>query len=260
MDSSTSTQAPQQTPDVTKVYFQPIDDGRAPCVTRANGNAPALLTLALCKPEIRRAAKPGQRIMGITCNGTHRGQKYPLNSIIWIGIVYKVIRGQEYFSATYGERADCIYFWATSTELFVHRKLTNKHTTKDEQKRDLGLATPEPAETPSKRRFKKYKNAWVVLCQDFQYFGKNAVEIPTWAPLLRDFSQKRRQGHRNFERGSVEGDEIERLCEYLRQQPEIDTPTIEPSKAQKCGRGKRPRPSVEDPSSDEAPPKRRRRC
>lgn len=77
----------RQRPTKTYVYKITVDDGVAPCAPPAEGDLPALLTLAICKPVIRGNAKPGDRIVGITSIAIHKSHQYPLDSVIYLAVV-----------------------------------------------------------------------------------------------------------------------------------------------------------------------------
>jgi hypothetical protein len=84
-----------------KIYFYKLraDDGGAPCTQ--NG----LLSLAICKPTIRRKASEGDLIFGFAAD-----KLCPDNGLIYIAWVkLKLCNGQYYKDARYAHRGDCIY-------------------------------------------------------------------------------------------------------------------------------------------------------
>ena len=81
-------------------YLQPIDNGGAPCVS--NG----VLSLAICKPRIRKHAKVGDMIVSFAANGMKLKCEKP--QIVWMAKVTQVVTMKEYYNL-YKERRDCIY-------------------------------------------------------------------------------------------------------------------------------------------------------
>jgi len=86
------------------VYRLTTDDGGAPCVV--NG----LLSLAICKPMIRKKAKPGDLIFGFAANSLHSD-----NRLIYVARVAKAIPGGDYYrQRQYAGRPDRIYKWRSA--------------------------------------------------------------------------------------------------------------------------------------------------
>lgn len=81
-------------------YLQTIDNGGAPCVM---GN---LLSLAICKPRIRKHAKVGDHIVSFAAKSMKLNCEKP--QIIWMAKVTQVVTMKEYYNL-YSERKDCIY-------------------------------------------------------------------------------------------------------------------------------------------------------
>jgi hypothetical protein len=91
-----------------KVYLYKLiaDNGGAPCV------ADQLLSLAICKPIIRKVAKEGSWIFGFAADAlktTHQE-----NRLIYVAKVTKAVLGPEYYGegSVYVDRGDCIYRWS----------------------------------------------------------------------------------------------------------------------------------------------------
>ena len=93
----------------TYLYKLTSDRGGAPCAIPPTAHEQALLTLAICKPAIRRTAQPGDRILGITSHSLAHSDGYPLNSVIYAAIVREGLDARDYFSPSYTHRPDCIY-------------------------------------------------------------------------------------------------------------------------------------------------------
>jgi hypothetical protein len=153
------------------LYKMTVDNGGAPCV-RAG-----LLTLAICKPAIRRTAKEGDTIIGFAAN-----RLYAHNSVIYIARVTKKLDGRIYYSQLqFSNRPDCIYRWDGRS--FSYKRDAKYHS-KEDLTHDLG------------RPF-KYPNAQVLLSRRFRYFGKGGCrkfddKYPHIASKIRSLAQ----GHR----------------------------------------------------------------
>ena len=78
-------------------YILKYDNGMAPCVDRG------LLTLATCKPQIRRSAKEGDWVAGFLPRPHERGW------LSFAGRVAKVLPIGEYEKRFAGRRSDAIY-------------------------------------------------------------------------------------------------------------------------------------------------------
>lgn len=84
---------------MTHIYYHILryDDGVAPCVDRGT------LTLAICKPAIRRSAKAGDWVLGISTKS--RGHK-----LCYVAkVTQKIDRHGYYVRRSYRPRGDCIY-------------------------------------------------------------------------------------------------------------------------------------------------------
>ena len=135
------------------LYKMTVDDGGAPCVQ--NG----ALTLAICKPIIRRVAPEGSVVIGFAGNClTSSG--YDDNSIVYAAVVSRRLAHGEYYTARrYAHRPDCIY--RHSGERFVRKAKAMFHDGADHLAHDLG-APPH------------YDNSAVLLSEgteNFRYFG-----------------------------------------------------------------------------------------
>ena len=147
------------------MYVVAVDNGGAPCAPDGT------LTLGICKPAIRRKAKAGDRIVGISGRGEKRaetadGSKYPITAVIYAAIVEKVLSCEEYTALPrYEDRMDCLYNYSPAEDKFYRKEEAVLHTEADMDK-DL----PAP----------------VVLCRDFRYFGRDAVPLSGISPRLQD--------------------------------------------------------------------------
>ena len=133
-------------PDIF-IYKLVADNGGAPCVS---GN---VLSLAICKPKIRKVAGKGSIIFGF--GGKRYGEK-----LIYIAVVTDKRDVKYYQEKCYADRPDCIYEIVGGV---ARRKTSAKyHTKTDERPRDIGL---------------NFRKAHVLLSDDFRYFGRSATEI-----------------------------------------------------------------------------------
>ena len=150
----------------------------------------------------------GDKLIGLTGATIVKNQKYPPNSVIYFAIIDEVMPGKDYYTNTWAHRPDCIYRHNRSSGKFVWISTTRIHARLEDQDKDVGG-----------------NNAKVLICRDFLYFGKDAVEIPDWAPLLRKKSQSMGRGCPVFTKESEEGRELERLQQYLWSKRTRYTPT-----------------------------------
>src|SRR5438874_12960386 len=101
------------------------DNGGAPCVWRN------LLSLAICKPMIRRVAEKGALIFGF-------GGKRHRERLLYIArVTEKPPIGDYYQESTYSRRPDCIYENVAGAAVRKRRALY--HNNLDERKRDVGM-------------------------------------------------------------------------------------------------------------------------
>ncbi len=131
------------------IYFYKLvaDNGGAPCIQRGS------LSLAICKPMIRKTAKIGDLIFGFAANSLSRD-----NRLIYIARITDKLSGPTYYiSNRYFQREDCIYEFKEGR--FARRRGAKHHHRPENLVHDLGSA-------PS------YSRAHVLLSTDFRYFGK----------------------------------------------------------------------------------------
>lgn len=155
------------------IYFYKLvaDGGGAPCIQRE------LLSLAICKPMIRRKAKQGDLILGFAANSLSRD-----NRLIYAARISKRLTGQDYYTSDrYTQRADCIYDYRN--ERFVRRKGARHHRPED-LPHDLGK--------PS-----RYLRAYVLISRNFRYFGKaGTAEYKKLFPLVKRAVERLGRAHR----------------------------------------------------------------
>lgn len=155
------------------VYKLTADNGGAPCTTND------LLTLAICKPAIRSATRPGDWIFGFGDNEELH------NRLIYIAeVTGKLVKCAYYMADVFASRLDCIY--KRDTDSYLQRRRNARFHTEDDEACNVG-------------HFPEYRRANVVLSTNFRYFGR--VAWPKVAAALQDFVHQMGQGHRsNFDR------------------------------------------------------------
>lgn len=155
------------------VYKVVVDAGGAPCVYHNR------LSLAICKPAIRRTAQVGDLIFGFSSNDDEIQ-----NRLVYIAeVTEKVTKGDYYFDPRYENRPDCIYEWTRGGYL-VLRDDARHHQFADARPRDVG-------------RYPGYRNAQVLLSTNFRYFGGSGTD--EWKQQYRSIKrlvENLGQGHR----------------------------------------------------------------
>ncbi len=194
----------------TYLYKLTSDRGGAPCAIEA---PEPFLTLAICKPAIRRTALPGDRVLGITSHSLANREGYPLNSVIYAAIVKDGLEARDYFAASgeYAHRPDCIYEFHQGNGRAAHTGRSNLHSAEKHILKDLGT-------------YPFYRNGRILFCQDFRYFGVQAVPIPPRLHLLFHASDTLGQGHRVYTEKDPESKEADALFRALWKRPTAYTP------------------------------------
>lgn len=149
-------------------YKLKTDNGGAPCVT------PSLLSLAICKGQIRATAQEGDWLFGFGGRGTI-GER-----LIYIALVTEKMTDGTYYAATkHQRRLDSIYEWH-GDEL---RWKANSKFHEGGSVADIGLPP--------------HKEAAVLLSNEFRYFGEAGTEdYKDRYPILATAIYKLGQGHR----------------------------------------------------------------
>ena len=193
------------------MYKLTSDRGSAPCAPTPEPNADPLLTLAICKPAIRRTAMPGDRIVGITSHSLAQSDGYPLLSVIYAAVVLDGIDAADYFSPENYARPDCIYEFHQQNGRALHRGASQVHADARHVLKDLG-------------QYPFYRNGRVLEASDFRYFGAEAVRIPSRLHLLCAEAEALGQGHRVYTETDVEARELDALFKLLWKRPTRHTP------------------------------------
>jgi hypothetical protein len=183
------------------IYKMTTDVGAAPCVIDEQ-----LLTLAICKPRIRRGAVHGDFIFGFAGktlgDGTHGGK------LIYVAKVNKNLpKGSYYREEEYRTRPDCIYEW-NEDRLDLRPDRHPTYHDENDKKSDIGCAPG-------------YKNANVLVCVEFRYFGVQAWHPDkTRYPLLVRMLDVRLRGERVNHSNELR-DELRNLLEEAFQRESI---------------------------------------
>ncbi len=199
----------------TYLYKLTSDRGGAPCATPPRADEEPLLTLAICKPAIRRTAQPGDRILGITSHALANRDGYPLSSVIYACVVADGIDARDYFAQTgeYAARPDCIYEFHQQNGRAAHAQRSNLHRAEQHLLKDLGT-------------YPYYRNGRVLLARDFRYFGARAVKIPARLHLLNAAAEQLGQGHRVYTEKDPEAREVDALFRFLWKRETRHTATV----------------------------------
>jgi len=179
------------------VYKLTSDVGGAPCVHRKT------LSLAICKPRIRKSAQLGSFIVGIG------GNKLGLRLIYIARVTGKLIDGLYYGARCFAGRPDCIYEDVCGAARL--RPGARFHQRGDQIKRDVGA---------------HFENSEVLLSDDFRYFGgKGTTHYQDSYPNLYAMIQDLERGHRRNHKPVVYDDlrklrdEIWKLPRNLAEKP-----------------------------------------
>ena len=198
----------------TYLYKLTSDRGGAPCAIPPAADEDPLLTLAICKPAIRRTAQPGDRILGITSHSLAHSDGYPLGAVIYAAIVTEGVEARDYFApaSPFTHRPDCIYEFHQQNGRALHAGRSRLHSAEAHLLKDLGT-------------YPFYRNGRILLAHDFRYFGPAAVRIPARLHLLTAAAESLGQGHRVFTERDPEHREADALFRHLWKRPTAYTPT-----------------------------------
>jgi Nucleotide modification associated domain 2 len=150
------------------VYKLITDNGGAPCVWRN------VLSLAICKPMIRRMAEDGALVFGFG------GKKFSERLIYIAKVTNRLDRGEYYRLSGYANRPDCIY---RDVEGKPKRKRGARfHAESDERWRDVGP---------------KFERGVVLLSDDFRYLGREGTDqYKREFPAIKTLIEGLKRGHR----------------------------------------------------------------
>ncbi|ADW67500.1 Nmad2 family putative nucleotide modification protein [Granulicella tundricola] len=196
----------------TYLYKLTSDRGGAPCAIQPAPGEDPLLTLAICKPAIRRTAQPGDRILGITSHSLAHSDGYPLGAVIYAAIVREGLDARDYFTPDHTHRPDCIYQFHQHNGTASHNARSRLHAAPEHLLKDLGT-------------YPFYRNGRILLSHDFRYFGPAAVRIPARLHLLTQAAEALGQGHRVYTDRDPESKEADALFRHLWKRPTAYTST-----------------------------------
>ena len=149
----------------TKIYFYKmiVDNGGAPCVKDG------LLSLAICKPQIRSTIDTNDFIIGFGSNVLD-------NKLIYIAeVTNKLLDGEYYKQEKYFYRDDCLYSFDGK-----------KYSRRENKKYHIGNNTPTDE-----------GNDIVLLSNNYRYFGnKSSNDYKNKYPILTKIINSLKQGHR----------------------------------------------------------------
>ncbi len=199
----------------TYLYKLTSDRGGAPCAPPPRPGAAPLLSLAICKPAIRRTAQPGDRILGLTSRVLEQREGYPALSVIYAAEVTEVLDATAYYAprSPWRSRPDCIYRYDVDTGDLQHTGETGLHADPRHRRRDLG-------------REGLYENARILLSTDFTYLGATAFVLHHRYQRLRELVSALGQGHRVLTAGrdaTMDG-ELNAVFQEIAKQPPRFTP------------------------------------
>jgi hypothetical protein len=142
------------------VYKMTTDNGGAPCVLDG------LLSLAICKPEIRRMAKGKSIIFGFGAKKPEYDER-----LIYIAVVEEKLSKDEYYiDSRYTNRPDCIY--QNKNGVAKRKGAAVFHPKPNALDHDVG---------------KNFQKGHVLLSRDFRYFGKMKTDYKQRYPKLEEF-------------------------------------------------------------------------
>jgi len=173
---------------VPRIYLYKLtsDDGGAPCVHDG------LLTLAICKPMIRSAARIGDLIFGFAANRMYPSWRATDNHLIYVARVEERLAGQDYYGEPrFASRTDCVYELVEG--VFAWREGATRHGPQD-LVHDLG-----------ERPF--YRRAVVLASRDYGYFGAAGTSAyKAQFPAVKDAVEGMGRGHRVHHHVALRGE------------------------------------------------------
>ncbi len=180
---------------MSKIYYykMTVDNGGAPAVQDR------LLSLAICKPEIRRCAQPGDWVMGFGANSFEfGGRRIAGNPLVYMArITGRKPDGAYYSESRYLHRPDCIYERLDGR--FRLRSGARYHLDPVNLPHDVG-------EPPA------YPKATVLLSDDFRYFASGGTtEYRRRFPDLTEIVAGIGRGHRVAHPGTAAFERLRRL-------------------------------------------------
>jgi hypothetical protein len=192
------------------VYKVVADTGGAPCISRG------MLSLAICKPKIRRTARKGDLVFGFG------GKAYGERLLYIAEVTEKPEVGGYYQAPRFAARPDCIY--KDKNGVPERKPSARYHAETDERQKDVGM---------------RFENAFVLLSENFRYFGrKGTIDYKRDFPAIKTVVESLRRGHR-VNHSSQLRDELIKLKELVwsKHRTMILGSPIEHDLTQLCNRG-----------------------
>jgi|GEM_PF-530339 len=168
-----------------KVYYYKltIDNGGAPSVQGQ------LLTLAICKPTIRRCAQPGDWVVGFGAKSFEvvnrrwpNGRFVPGQPLVFMArVTSKLGGGKYYLEPRFVDRPDCIY---------------ERHGSRFQRRADA-LYHPEPECLPHDLgSYPVYEKADVLISDDFRYYADGGTfDYELQFPSIKDAFERIHRMH-----------------------------------------------------------------
>ncbi len=191
------------------VYKVVANTGGAPCIWRGT------LSLAICKPKIRRTARKGDLIFGFG------GKTYGERLLYIAEVTEKPEVGDYYQAPRFAARPDCIY--KDKNGVPERKPSARYHAETDEREKDVGM---------------KFEKAFVLLSENFRYFGGNGTDsYKQKFPSVKTLIEGLKRGHRLNYSGQLRS-ELIALKDHLWSQYEkmILGPPTDPDRTRVCNR------------------------
>ena len=156
------------------VYKLTTDNGGAPCLFNK------LISLAICKPQIRSTIKCNDWLIGFGGRSTI-GER-----LIFVArITEKLYDGKYYKDTKYYDRPDCIYRWNNENRKYIWTKGKKYHKNGESLEHDLGKEKND------------YNNADILLSNEFSYLGgEGNEEYKSSYPNIKLLVESLGKGHR----------------------------------------------------------------
>lgn len=193
------------------VYKVTADDGIAPCPQRG------VLTLGVCKPAIRRKARPGDFLVGVGANTCYPGK------LIYVAEVEISIPGERYYSPSgpYRHRFDCIY--------------THQGDTRYSWRNHGGRRVHYPKKMPTQKNrdvgfCRLRSNAVVLSSKRFVYFGQDTANFSEqiWDRFGDVYKRVERMQRNHLVEHPAEFEQrLLELCEYVLTHPWPNAPRVD---------------------------------
>lgn len=203
------------------VYKMTTDNGGAPCVTDN------LLSLAICKPILRRVAKTGSIILGFGSDRPGYDRR-----LIYIAVVTEKLLASDsvidgklgyYQNPVFQDRSDAIYRLESDGKSAALKTNAQHHSGGKHLKTDVGA---------------HFENANVLLSTDFRYFGSKGTCAYTKFEHVKELVAKMGRGYRVNHSTKTYYQLVQLVEEEWRNPAKIQGLPTSPNKGQSCNTGK----------------------